>query len=124
MTCQRIVSDGRGSTLRSLFRRRPLPLLGKQESESVSFRLRTPRGRGWLCGKSYSGQAPPGPDVYGIDVIWAGILNEYFIDLKPYFANEISLQFPEIAASYTVDKKLVAMPYRADVGLLFWDLYI
>ena len=61
-----------------------------------------------------------GPDVYGIDAIWPGILNEYFIDLKPYFANEISLQFPEIAVSYTVDKKLIAMPYRADVGLLFY----
>lgn len=61
-----------------------------------------------------------GPDVYGIDVIWPGILNEHFIDLEPYFANEISLQFPEVAASYTVDKKLVALPYRADVGLLFY----
>jgi trehalose/maltose transport system substrate-binding protein len=61
-----------------------------------------------------------GPDVYGIDVIWPGILNKYFIDLEPYFANEISHQFSEIAASYTVDKKLVAMPYRADVGLLFY----
>jgi trehalose/maltose transport system substrate-binding protein len=61
-----------------------------------------------------------GPDVYGIDVIWARILNDYFIDLKPYFASEISLQFPEIAASYTVNDKLVAMAYRADVGLLFY----
>src|SRR6202162_1170585 len=61
-----------------------------------------------------------GPDVYGIDVIWPGILNEYFIDLNPYFGNEISLQFPDIAASYTVDRKLVAMPYRIDVGLLFY----
>ncbi len=61
-----------------------------------------------------------GPDVYGIDVIWPRILNEYFIDLKPYFANEISLQFPAIAASYTVDNKLVAIPYRADIGLLFY----
>ncbi len=60
------------------------------------------------------------PDVYGIDVIWPRILNEYFIDLKPYFANEISLQFPAIAASYTVDNKLVAIPYRADIGLLFY----
>src|ERR1700687_3333058 len=66
------------------------------------------------------GTGASGPDVYGIDVIWPGMLNEYFIDLKPYFANEISLQFPEIAASYTVDKKLVAMPYRVDVGLLFY----
>jgi trehalose/maltose transport system substrate-binding protein len=60
------------------------------------------------------------PDVYGIDVIWPRILNEYFIDLKPYFANEVSLQFPAIAAGYTVDNKLVAMAYRADIGLLFY----
>jgi trehalose/maltose transport system substrate-binding protein len=60
------------------------------------------------------------PDVYGIDVIWPRILNEYFIDLKPYFADEILLQFPAIAASYTVDNKLVAVPYRADIGLLYY----
>jgi trehalose/maltose transport system substrate-binding protein len=70
--------------------------------------------------KELLGTGASGPDVYGIDVIWPGILNEYFIDLKPYFANEISLQFPDIAASYTVDRKLVAMPYRADVGVLFY----
>src|ERR1700692_3930872 len=70
--------------------------------------------------KDLLGTGASGPDVYGIDVIWPGILNEYFIDLKPYFADEISRQFPEVAASYTVDKKLVAMPYRADVGLLFY----
>jgi trehalose/maltose transport system substrate-binding protein len=61
-----------------------------------------------------------GPDVYGIDVIWPRILDEYFIDLKPYFANEISAQFPALAATYTVDNKLVALAYRADVGLLFY----
>src|ERR1700722_14645585 len=61
-----------------------------------------------------------GPDVYGIDVIWPRILSEYFIDLKPYFANEVPLQFPGLAASYTVDNKLVAMAYRADIGLLFY----
>src|SRR4030088_343650 len=49
------------------------------------------------------------PDVYGLDVIWPGMLAEYFIDLKPYFATEVSLQFPAIAAGYTVDNKLVAM---------------
>jgi trehalose/maltose transport system substrate-binding protein len=61
-----------------------------------------------------------GPDVYGIDVIWPRILNEYFIDLKPYFADEISGSFPAITASYTVDNKLVAIAYRADIGLLFY----
>src|SRR5712664_495648 len=66
------------------------------------------------------GTGASGPDVYGIDVIWPRILNEDFIDLKPYFAREISAQFPAIAASYTVDNKLMAMAYRADIGLLFY----
>jgi trehalose/maltose transport system substrate-binding protein len=69
--------------------------------------------------KELLGSGASGADVYGIDVIWPGILNQYYIDLKPYFANEISLQFPEVAASYTVDKKLVAVPNRADIGILF-----
>jgi|ERR1035438_2880168 hypothetical protein len=30
------------------------------------------------------------PDVYGIDVIWSGIFSQYFLDLKPYFAAELS----------------------------------
>src|SRR6266436_8044610 len=66
------------------------------------------------------GTGASGPDVYGVDVIWPGILSEDFIDLKPYFASEISSQFPAIAASYTVDNKLVAMAYRADIGLLYY----
>jgi len=70
--------------------------------------------------KELLGTGTSGPDVYGIDVVWPGILNDDFIDLKPYFANEISSQFPAIAASYIVDNKLVAMPYRADVGLLYY----
>src|SRR3981189_2043339 len=70
--------------------------------------------------KELLGTGASGPDVYGIDVIWPGILNEYFIDLKPYFANEVSLQFPAMAAPYTVDNKLVAIAYRADIGLLYY----
>jgi trehalose/maltose transport system substrate-binding protein len=60
------------------------------------------------------------PDVYGIDVIWPQILGDYFIDLKPHFANEISHDFPTIAAAYSVDNKLVALPYYANVGLLYY----
>src|SRR6202795_3440095 len=70
--------------------------------------------------KELLGTGASGPDVYGIDVIWPGILNEDFIDLKPYFASEIFSQFPAIAASYTVDNKLVAIAYRADIGLLYY----
>jgi len=61
-----------------------------------------------------------GPDVYGLDVIWPGTLAEYFMDLKPSFANEISAHFPAIVTSFTVDNKLVALPYHANVGLLYY----
>jgi trehalose/maltose transport system substrate-binding protein len=70
--------------------------------------------------KELLGAGASAPDVYGIDVIWPGMLAEYFIDLKPYFADEISLQFPAIATGYTVDNKLVALAYRADIGLLYY----
>jgi trehalose/maltose transport system substrate-binding protein len=66
------------------------------------------------------GTGASGPDVYAVDVIWPGMLAEYFVDLKPYFANEVSLQFPAITASYTVDNKLVAMAYHPDIGLLYY----
>jgi trehalose/maltose transport system substrate-binding protein len=66
------------------------------------------------------GTGASGPDVYGIDVIWSGMLAEYFVDLRPYFASEVTVQFPALSASYTVDNKLVAIAYRADIGLLYY----
>src|SRR5467141_3978074 len=66
------------------------------------------------------GTGASGPDVYGLDVIWPGMLGDYFMDLRPYFANEVSLQFPAMTAGYTVDNKLVAIAYRADIGLLYY----
>jgi trehalose/maltose transport system substrate-binding protein len=62
----------------------------------------------------------PTPDVYGIDVIWSGIFNRYLMDLKPYFAAELSSQHPVVAASYTVGDKLVAVPRHAYVGVLLY----
>jgi trehalose/maltose transport system substrate-binding protein len=60
------------------------------------------------------------PDVCGIDVIWSEILNQYLMDLKPYFASEISSQYPVVVASYTADDKLVAIPRHAYVGVLLY----
>src|SRR5260370_34259798 len=71
-------------------------------------------------GGEYLGRGAPGRDVCGVDVIWRGMLPEYFTDLKPSVANEVSRQFPAIAAGYTVDNKLVAVPYRVDIGLLYY----
>jgi trehalose/maltose transport system substrate-binding protein len=60
------------------------------------------------------------PDVSGIDVIWPGALSEELMDLKPYLATELSSINADVAASYTVKGKLVAVPYHSDIGVLFY----
>jgi trehalose/maltose transport system substrate-binding protein len=60
------------------------------------------------------------PDVFGIDVIWSEMLNQYLVDLKPYFASGLSSQYPVVLASYTVGDKLVAIPHHAYVGVLLY----
>jgi trehalose/maltose transport system substrate-binding protein len=60
------------------------------------------------------------PDVVSIDVIWPGILNQYLLDLKPYFANELASHNPVVLASYTVGDKLVAIPHHAYIGVLLY----
>jgi trehalose/maltose transport system substrate-binding protein len=62
-----------------------------------------------------------GPDVYGIDVIWPGILADNLLDLTPYVpAQEITAFFPELIANNTVNRRLVALPYNVNEGLLFY----
>src|SRR5262244_3724350 len=60
----------------------------------------------------------PSPDVLGIDVIWPEILADQLIDLRPYFAGELSSMDPQLISSYTVSGKVVAVPYQTHVGLL------
>jgi trehalose/maltose transport system substrate-binding protein len=60
------------------------------------------------------------PDVVSIDVIWSGILNQYLMDLKPYFATDLASQNPVVLASYTVGAKLVAIPHHAYVSVLYY----
>ena len=60
------------------------------------------------------------PDVYGIDVIWPGMLSDYLVDLKPYFSAESQVTDPELIANYTVKGRLVGMPYHSNIGVLFF----
>jgi trehalose/maltose transport system substrate-binding protein len=60
------------------------------------------------------------PDVYGIDVIWAGLLSEDLLDLKPFFTSELSREDSEVVAGYTVKGKLIAVPYHTHVGVLMY----
>lgn len=52
----------------------------------------------------------PSPDLYSVDMIWAGEMGDYLVDLRPYFAAEISSEDPELFASYRVQGKVVGMP--------------
>jgi trehalose/maltose transport system substrate-binding protein len=59
-------------------------------------------------------------DVYSVDVVWPGILGKFFIDLKPYTKGAEAEHFPALVANGTLDGKLVAMPWFADAGLLYY----
>jgi trehalose/maltose transport system substrate-binding protein len=59
-----------------------------------------------------------GVDLLGVDVIWSPTLNSDLIDLTPYSAAEISPLDPQLLPSYTVNGKLVAIPYEVFVGAL------
>jgi len=59
-----------------------------------------------------------GPDVIGMDVIWPEALKDELIDLRPFLAKEIAALDPELLASYTVEGKLVAVPYQVHVGVI------
>jgi trehalose/maltose transport system substrate-binding protein len=65
-------------------------------------------------------QGNTSPDVYGVDVIWPGVLSDELIDLKPSLGPELSSINADVAASYTVKGKLVAVPYHSDLGVLFY----
>jgi trehalose/maltose transport system substrate-binding protein len=60
------------------------------------------------------------PDVYMIDAIWPGMLAEHFLDLRNPLAQEASEHFPALVANNTVGGRLVAMPFHANVGILFF----
>ncbi len=59
-------------------------------------------------------------DVFMIDVVWPGILGNYFIDLKKYAGDTVNDHFPAIIKNNTLDGKLVAMPWFTDAGLLYY----
>jgi trehalose/maltose transport system substrate-binding protein len=60
------------------------------------------------------------PDVYGVDTIWSGALADYLVDLKPYLSSEMPAVDPEVLASYTVQGKLIGVPYHPNSGVLYY----
>ena len=63
-------------------------------------------------------QGSSGADLLGIDLIWSDLLEPDLIDLRPYLAADISSVMPQLLPSYTVDGKVVAIPYQVNIGSL------
>ena len=61
---------------------------------------------------------PSGIDLLGIDLIWSATLESNLVDLAPYSTTEISSLDPELLPFYTVNGKLVGIPYQVYVGAL------
>ena len=59
-------------------------------------------------------------DVFQIDVVWPGILSQHLADLSQKAQGQIGQHFPVMVQTATVDGKLVAMPWFADAGLLYY----
>lgn len=59
-------------------------------------------------------------DVFQIDVVWSGILSQHFQDLTARAGGVINRHFPSMIQTSQVKGKLVAMPWFADAGLLYY----
>ncbi|MFW6077764.1 MAG: ABC transporter substrate-binding protein [Hyphomicrobiales bacterium] len=59
-------------------------------------------------------------DVFQIDVVWPGILARHFIDLSQVAGDRPARHFDAIIDNNTVEGRLVAMPWFADAGLLYY----
>jgi trehalose/maltose transport system substrate-binding protein len=59
-------------------------------------------------------------DVFQIDVVWPGILAQHFIDLSELAGDRPARHFDAIIDNNMVEGRLVAMPWFADAGLLYY----
>ena len=59
-------------------------------------------------------------DVLQIDVVWPGLLAVKLLDLRPYTGGAEQAHFERFVANNTIEGRLVAMPWFANAGLLYY----
>jgi len=59
-------------------------------------------------------------DVLRIDVVWPGILGGFLLDLSPYTKGAEKNYFESMIANDKVDGRLIAIPWQADAGVLYY----
>lgn len=59
-------------------------------------------------------------DVMQIDVVWPGLLANHLLDLQPYLDDATAPHYPAMIANNRVEGHLLAMPWFASVGVLYY----
>jgi trehalose/maltose transport system substrate-binding protein len=59
-----------------------------------------------------------GLDLFAIDIIWTELLQGDLVDLRTYLSDEIGLVKPQLLPSYSVDQRVLAIPFEVNVGSL------
>ena len=59
-------------------------------------------------------------DVFQIDVVWTGILADHLKDLTAQAQGVAGQHLPAMVETSRVNEKLMAMPWFADAGLLYY----
>ena len=62
----------------------------------------------------------PTPDVYSIDVVWPGTIEQHLLDLTPYMDDDARQQLPELLKNDTVKGRIVALPFYMNIGMLYY----
>lgn len=62
----------------------------------------------------------PDIDVFQVDVVWPGILARDLVDLTEAAGSRAADHLPVMVKSATIGGRLVALPWFADVGLLYY----
>lgn len=83
-----------------------------QETVTTSERLARTR--------QYLGAQSAEVDIYMVDVVWPGLLAEHFVDLSDVIAEDRGEFFGAIVENNTVSGRLIAVPWFADAGMLYY----
>lgn len=70
--------------------------------------------------RRYLGAQSSTPDVYYIDVVWPAVLADQMLDLNQYLRKESADQLPGQLQNDTVNGRLAAMPFNAELGVLYY----
>lgn len=70
--------------------------------------------------RRYLGAKSSTPDVYYIDVVWPAVLADQMLDLNQYLRKESADQLEGQLQNDTVNGRLAAMPFNAELGVLYY----